>query len=191
MADPQLRCLLCDLILADESTAGKPTEKCRQPGCGRMILAGQIQVEPQAEVLELEAPARPQRPVDLESLPVAGVVPPNRDRMSATDDVPVAHVIPKPPPLPTEVPTVQPRPRPAPRPSTLPAPRKVTLPEPRTTPPAKPQIITALGVLGCMTLLIILCIAVIAYSLLYGLQKARKAKSEAPRSVPAFVHVAE
>lgn len=186
MADPQLRCLLCDLILADESTAGKPTEKCRQPGCGRMILAGQAQAESHADLLELEATARPQRPVDLETLPVAGVVSPSRASQSLEDDVPVAHVIPKPPPLPTDVPTVQTRSRPAPRPSTPPAPRKVTLPEPRTNPPAKPQIITALGVLGCMTLLIILCIAVIAYSLLYGLKKARKA--EAPRSVPVFVH---
>jgi hypothetical protein len=177
VAEPQLRCLLCDLILADESTTGKPTEKCRQPGCGRTILAGQTPPEPTADLLELR-PARVS--AEDETLPEARVVSTPSPRSA---DIPVAHTVPTPPP--DDVPTVQPRSRPpAPRPAPTPfapfPPRKVTLPEPRTNPPARPQIVTALGVLGCMTVLIVLCIAVIAYSLLYGLKKARKSKAETP-----------
>ena len=46
--------------------------------------------------------------------------------------------------------------------------------------------ITALGVLGCMTVLIILCLAVIAYAILFGLQKAQKMRKA---GVPAAVVV--
>jgi hypothetical protein len=41
----------------------------------------------------------------------------------------------------------------------------------------------ALSVLGCMTFLIIVCVAVIAYAILYGLQKARKVAASPPMVV--------
>ena len=183
MADPQLRCLLCDLILADESAKGQATERCRQ--CGRDILAGQTQPAAAAdEPLTLQPLGRPAEP-------------PSPPQVSAAleDDLPVASVVPK--PQPPEVPTFGPRPRssappglpplgkkPVPK-APLPPPRKAALPDPerpRSGPP-RPQMITALGVLGCMTVLIILCLAVIAYALLYGLQKARLRKAETPAAV--------
>lgn len=190
MSDPQLRCLLCDLILADESAKGQATERCRQ--CGRDILAGQTQPATVGdEPLTLQPLGRAEHPPPL---------PPPPPPVSAAleDDLPVASVVPK-SPAPAEVPTFGPRPRPSappglpplgkkpvPKAPLPPPPRKTSLPDPerpRTAPP-RPQMITALGVLGCMTVLIILCLAVIAYAILFGLQKARKAgKAEAPAAV--------
>lgn len=190
MSDPQLRCLLCDLILADESAKGQATERCRQ--CGRDILAGQTQPAATDEPLTLQPLGR------VDQLPP---LPPPPVSAALEDELPVASVVPKSPS--PEVPTFGPRPRPsasappglpplgkkpvqkAPLPP--PTPRKSTLPEPPRTRsgPPRPQMITALGVLGCMTVLIILCLAVIAYAILFGLQKARKAgKAEV---VPAAV----
>jgi hypothetical protein len=187
VAEPQLRCLLCDLILADESTAGQSTEKCLQAGCGRMILSGQTPAEPASDVLELR-PINRATPVDLEPLPRTSTSSTKPSRTSLDDDdLPIASVVPKSGPIRADLPTVQPRPRIAPRPSSLPTakPRQPTsLPElSRSTSAGRPQILTALSVLGCMTLLIVFCLGVIAFSLLYGLNKARKA--ELPRLNPA------
>jgi hypothetical protein len=180
VSDPQLRCLLCDLILADESAKGQATERCRQ--CGRDVLAGQAQPTATAEEqLTLQPLGRPEQPPPV--LPTAA---------SLEDDLPVASVVPKSPP--PEVPTFGPKPRssappglpplgkkPVQKSPLPPAPRKTALPDlPRVRPgPPRPQMITALGVLGCMTVLIILCLAVIAYAILYGLQKAAR-KAEVP-----------
>jgi hypothetical protein len=188
VSDPQLRCLLCDLILADESAKGQATERCRQ--CGRDILAGQTQ--PMAagdEPLTLQPLGRVDQPPPLPPPPVSAAL---------EDELPVASVVPKSPS--PEVPTFGPRPRSSAPPDLPPLgkkpvqkaplppppPRKTTLPDPPRTRsgPPRPQMITALGVLGCMTVLIILCLAVIAYAILFGLQKARKAgKAEAPAVV--------
>lgn len=189
VSDPQLRCLLCDLILADPSTAGRPTETCRQAGCGREILAGQTAAD---GPIELTAPVRPAPATGAPLTPVF-----------EDDDLPVADVVSKPAVDKPAVPTVQPRSRPAdppvvgkrpaaesggqrpPRPLPLPPPRRVTLPEPpRRLSSPRPQIATALGVLGCMTVLIILCLSVVGYAILYGLKRASK-KAEAPVRVTA------
>lgn len=183
MADPQLRCLLCDLVLADPSNPGQPTERCRQPGCGREILAGQSGATVDDLPVELTTPARPSSP------PPAPLTPIFED-----DDLPVANVVPKPPPLPpasSNIPTVQPRPRPEPpvagkRPPAPVPPRRVTAPDPPRMSAPRPQIATALGVLGCMTLLIIICLSVIGYTILVGLKRASK-KAEAPARPPALV----
>ncbi len=187
MSDPQLRCLLCDLILADESAKGQTTERCRQ--CGRDILAGQGQPTAAAD-----------EPLTLQPLGRPTEQPPLPPPVSASleDDLPVASVVPKSPP--PEVPTFGPRPRSSAPPGLPPlgkkpiqkvplppTPRKTVLPDPtraRSGPP-RPQMITALGALGCMTVLIVLCLAVIAYAILYGLQKARLRKAEAPAAAVA------
>ncbi len=74
MAEPQLRCLLCDLILADANARDQPTETCQQ--CGRKVLAGQA-VEGEVELQPLNPPSRSQPlDLDIDLLPEAAVVPP-------------------------------------------------------------------------------------------------------------------
>lgn len=187
VSEPQLRCLLCDLILADATTVGQPTERCRQ--CGRDILAGQKQASAEDPVnLHL---------VEMKEPTTGGDRPPPLKM----DDLPAANVVP--PPLPVAapgIPTVQPRRPPStslppslarrgaearsPQKPNLP-PRKVTMSEPSrpTGERPRPQMFIALSVLGCMTFLIIVCVAVIAYAILYGLQKARKVAASPPMVV--------
>jgi hypothetical protein len=204
VSEPHLRCLLCDLILADATTAGQPTERCRQ--CGRDILAGQAVGG--ADPIPVQPLGRREPITVVEELPEATVVmdradspPPSTPRPAEPADViPTAGVAKAVPP--PEVPTVQPRPQPSAVPPSLarrtgapqtaaskPVPplRKAQKPDPGrpTVDRPRPKIVIAFGVLGCMTLLVIVCIATIAYAILYGLQKARKVEAPAsPR--PAF-----
>lgn len=117
VSEPQLRCLLCDLILADENARDQPTETCRQ--CGRKVLAGQS-----AEAVDLQ-PLNPPPPrskpldLDIDLLPEAAVVPPPPtptstppSKPSLDDDIPSVPVLNKAKRVESdipEVPTVQPR----------------------------------------------------------------------------------
>lgn len=111
VTDPQLRCLLCDLILVDEGSS-QPSEACRQ--CGRRVLAGQT-TDPTAPVLEpLHKPA----PADLDLLPETAVTSPPTIRAEPPvppplaaptvleDDIPTATVVRK--PSSADVPTIPP-----------------------------------------------------------------------------------
>jgi hypothetical protein len=223
VSEPQLRCLLCDLILADENARDQPTETCKQ--CGRKVLAGQTQ-DPPTDLQPLNPPPRPKPlDLDLDLLPEAAVVPPVPATVPPPvspleDDIPTAGVIGKAkrvgddiPTVPT-VPTIQPRrptttdpasvPYAAKRsagptfpPTDLPRPagknippfpaRKPALPDPARPASAspRPQMVKALGVLGCMTVLAIAALAVIAFAILYGLRKAAKVEVQSP--APAAV----
>lgn len=152
MSDPQLRCLLCDLILADENARDQPTETCRQ--CGRKVLAGQTADE--AVDLQPLNPPPKSKPLDLDIdlLPEAAVVPPTPAAPSTPpakpafdDDIPSVPVLSKArrvePEVP-EVPTVQPRGKISTNPSSVPyaarrateAPTARTGPATPTSPPA-------------------------------------------------------
>jgi hypothetical protein len=145
VADPQLRCLLCDLVLAEETTPPEQKEKCRQ--CGRDMLRGQRADEP--VVLEQLKPP----PLPVEDVPVAKVVPARRTTTAA--DVPYAR--------PSRATTPMQR-------RTVPNPERArTDPQPAS----RPQVVKALGVLGCVVILGILCVSIIAYAVVVGLQKAR------------------
>jgi hypothetical protein len=48
------------------------------------------------------------------------------------------------------------------------------------TPASRPQVYKALGVLGCVVILGILCVSVIAFAVVFGLQKARKNSAQLP-----------
>lgn len=187
MSEPQLRCLLCDLVLADATTAGQPTERCKQ--CGRDILAGQA-APTGGQPIDLQVIGRKESPrEDIPEVPVASKVtppplppPPPPLKPMLEDDLPVAAVVSK-PTAPESVPTVKPRPRAdAPQkyvPKVPPPPRKQPLPDPapvRSERP-RPKIALALGALGCVTVLVMACIVVIAYALLVGLKRAGKAEA--------------
>ena len=165
-----MRCLICDLILADEAP-GTPSEKCKQ--CARSIVPGQSTAAVPLEVIEPPVV----RPVAARIL---------------EDDLPMATPV---------VPTVQPRPRPATtRPGDVPytaakraapssavpppMPKKVVIPNLDRPEPVrpKPKIAGALAVLGCMTILLILTLSVIAFAIVVGLKKAAS-KAEAAPSV--------
>lgn len=162
VSDPQLRCLLCDLILADENARGQPTETCRQ--CGRKVLAGQTADE--AVDLQPLNPPPKSKPLDLDIdlLPEAAVVPaasratppepplpvpPPLTKPALDDDIPSVPVLSKArrvePEVP-EVPTVQPRGKISTNPSSVPyaarrateAPTARTGPATPTSPPPPP-----------------------------------------------------
>jgi len=145
VSEPQLRCLLCDLILADENARDQPTETCRQ--CGRKVLAGQT-----AEAVELQPlnPPTKSKPLDLDIdlLPEAAVVPsvppvpsppspPTKPTLE--DDIPSVPVLNKArrvePEVPA-VPTVQPRGKISTNPASVPytARRTTEAPTARTGP---------------------------------------------------------
>ena len=149
MAEPQLRCLLCDLVLAEEGTPAERKEKCRQ--CGRDMLRGQRADEP-VELEQLKLPT--------DEVPVAKVVPARRTSTAA--DVPYAR------PTRSALMTQ----------SATRTERQQTLP----TPASRPQVYKALGVLGCVVVLGILCVSVIAFAVVFGLQKARKNSTHLPSS---------
>ena len=144
VAEPQLRCLLCDLVLAEEGTPAAQKEKCRQ--CGRDMLRGQGSDEP--DTLEQLNPP----PLPVEDVPVAKVVPARRTSTPA--DVPYAR--PSRPVLQSQAAT------------------RTERQQTRPTPASRPQVYKALGVLGCVVILGILCISVIAFAVVFGLQKARR-----------------
>jgi hypothetical protein len=220
VSEPQLRCLLCDLILADENARDQPTETCKQ--CGRKVLAGQTQAPP----LDLQPLSPPPKPpplpdLDIDLLPAATVVPPpaTTPPPAAAVDTPTVPVVGKArrvgDDIPT-VPTVQPRRQtttdptsvpytakrspgptfpasdPPPTGKTIPPfpARKAPLPDPSKAPAVRPrpQMGKALGVLGCMTVLAIAAIAVIAFAILYGLKKAAKVEAP-PTPVTVVAHV--
>ncbi len=192
--DPQLRCLLCDLILAEEGTA-QPSEGCRQ--CGRRIAAGQRQGDAGGEVLPLTTVPRT-RSID----PPTVEVPLTAPLSPLDDDIPVASVVRK--PTPADIPTIPPARRTTTTdPTSVPytakraapswspdAPRKPTLPPPPWTPgpppapppasitPPRPQVIRALGVLGCMGVLAAIAVVVLVYCVVMGLKLGVK-KAEA------------
>lgn len=156
MSEPQLRCLLCDLVLAEDTTPAAQKEKCRR--CSRDILVGQkVEGDGAAESLEEIPLAKVMAPTHVEP----PIVPTVR-RTTTPADVPYARK----PATRQGVPSVS---RPY-RPEPL---------ESRSRPDVpRPKVIQALGVLGCMTILAIICISVIAFSVLYGLTKARRASTQ-------------
>ncbi len=156
MEEPQLRCLLCDLVLAEEATPADKKEKCRS--CGRDMLRGQRVDEP----VQLEQLQPPSLPAD--DVPVAKVVPARRT--STTASVPYAR-------------TSRPPTRSAPSAHPIQSQeRQRILP----TPASRPQVFKALGVLGCVVILGILCVSAIAFTVVFGLQKARKNSTQLPSS---------
>jgi hypothetical protein len=200
VSEPQLRCLLCDLILAEEGRTDYPTETCKQ--CGRKVLAGQTAGgEPPLQPL---GPPPRSKPVDLdlETLPEASVVPPPPAAPSRPqpqfpdDDIPSVPVVNKARRADPDVPTVQPRgkistsPASVPyaaRPASPPAaaktaaprpapPRKAALPDPSraasVTP--RPRVLQAFAILGCMTVLAVAAIVVIISCIVMGLMTASK-----------------
>ncbi|MCU0704384.1 MAG: hypothetical protein MUF18_10450 [Fimbriiglobus sp.] len=202
MTDPQLRCLLCDLILADEKAQNQPTETCKQ--CGRKVLAGQAAGAGEVELQPLNPPPR-SNPIDLDldTLPEAAIVPPTSPPLE--DNIPSVPVRSQAKRVEADVPTVQPRgkitsdpasvpyvarraePPPA-RPATKPAPqfppagkpepprptRKVNLPDPTRTASVapRPKVLQAFAILGCMTFLGIVAVIVIITCIVAGLMKA-------------------
>lgn len=192
VSDTQLRCLLCDLILADDSVRDQPTETCRQ--CGRKIVAGQTQGEAAAGELQSLLPPKAPAAGEVELLPVASEPPP-----AGEDNIPTARVVSKEPPVETEVPTVQPRVRTTTAPADVPyaarrtpaatgpggkpgpkfppsKPPKVTIPDPTRVTDARPrpELGKALAVLGCMTLLAVVAITIIVAMIVIGLRQASK-----------------
>ncbi len=109
MSEPQLRCLLCDLLLADENARDQPSETCKQ--CGRKVLAGQTDDE--VALQPLNPPPRPKPlDLDLDLLPEAAVVMPTPAApppLPPTDDIPSVPVLNKATRVESDVPTVQPR----------------------------------------------------------------------------------
>ncbi len=134
MSTPELRCLQCDLILADSDTPAADKEACRE--CGRAILCGQANTA--------------EEPLELDAIPTARLVQP------------AGNVNPTIPPslrqtelskFPTQMPRL--------REDKLPA-------------ETKPKIATALAVMGCMTILGMICVIVIAYAVILGLKNAKR-----------------
>jgi hypothetical protein len=110
VSEPQLRCLLCDLLLADENARDQPSETCKQ--CGRKVLAGQGGDD--VELQPLNPPPRPKPlDLDLDLLPEAAVVPPTPSAppppATPADDIPSVPVLDKARRVEADVPTVQPR----------------------------------------------------------------------------------
>ncbi len=202
MSEPQLRCLLCDLILAEEGRTDYPTETCKQ--CGRKVLAGQTaDGEPPLQPLNPPPRSKPMD-LDLETLPEAAVVPPPPARpqpqFPPDDDIPSVPVVNKAKRADPDVPTVQPRGKittnpasvpyaarpasppapkpapPAPRPVAPIPPRKAALPDPSraasVTP--RPRVLQAFAILGCMTVLAVGAIVVIISCIVMGLMTASK-----------------
>lgn len=148
MSEPQLRCLLCDLLLADENARDQPTETCKQ--CGRKVLAGQSGDEA-VELQPLNPPHRPKPlDLDLELLPEAAIVPPTTQTAppppeTPADDIPSVPVMNRAKRVEADVPTVQPRGRVTSTPSSVPyAAKRVSDPPaarsgPAFPPPATPS----------------------------------------------------
>lgn len=109
VSEPQLRCLLCDLLLAEEGRTETPTETCRQ--CGRKVVAGQSGSDVELQPLNPPPKAKPVA-LDLELLPEAAVVsPPTPPPLPppTADDIPSVPVLTKAKRVEPDVPTVQPR----------------------------------------------------------------------------------
>ncbi len=203
MSEPQLRCLLCDLILAEEGRTDYPTETCKQ--CGRKVLAGQSVDEVVLQPLNPPPKSKP-LDLDLDLLPEAAVVTP--PPLPPADDIPSVPVLNKAKRVEPDVPTVQPRgkittdpagvpyaarplpapdprptapvPPPATRPANKPMPQfpppKTKLPDPARVPSTtpRPKVLQAFAILGCMTVLAIIAVVIIISCIVIGLMKASK-----------------